>query len=56
MVFSVLIVQVYPGRSEGYDEVINDMNDFFKYTNLYQLFQPTYHSGHYILLYKFKLY
>ena len=34
-------------EKEGYDEVINDMNDFFKYTNLYQLFQPTYHSGHY---------
>ena len=34
-------------EKEGYDEVMNDMNDFFKYTNLYQLFQPTYHSGHY---------
>ena len=29
------------------DNVIDDMSEFFKYVRLYQLFQPTYASGHY---------
>ena len=34
-------------EKEGYDEVMEEMENFFDYTNLYQLYQPTYSSGNY---------